>query len=117
MGRKSTTGGMVIQPGGSTAIRTVMLINQKSQPELFEHLEDIPPALRPDRLRFLASLGLMAVAGGGGSLVPRKPRKQAAVQPAPPPVEQASMPAAEDKVNSRRARGAMAAKSNVRLED
>jgi hypothetical protein len=43
----------------------IVLSVTKANPELFEALESVPPRLRAERLRILATIGLMASKGVG----------------------------------------------------
>lgn len=58
---------MSLQGGKGARMRVVVTIQQKTAPELFAHLSSLPPRSRSERLRLLATLGLVARAGDAGA--------------------------------------------------
>lgn len=49
-----------------SSIRVVLTVTTAS-PELYAGLKEVPARLRAERVRMLATLGIMAVAGGGAT--------------------------------------------------
>lgn len=53
------------------SVRVVVLVSEEGSPELYRAIESVPPRLRAERLRTLATVGLLGLEGKSPSPLER----------------------------------------------